>query len=134
MVSFTPRPRERVPGSHFIEGGVDPRTGPDAAKKRKIFCPCLESNPGRPVRSPSPYRLRYAGSIFMTFSIVNCDYDTDTLGNLSSFSPSPSAYRADRCSGNCHDLYEYLLGIRLDSSRDCRFSREYCGSPKTANP
>jgi hypothetical protein len=48
-------PRERIPNTHRIGGWVDP------VAYRNIFCPCLESNPGRPVRSSSLHRLSYTG-------------------------------------------------------------------------
>jgi hypothetical protein len=49
-VRFTPR--ESGPGTHWIGGWVGPRAG-----LTKISCPCGESNPGRPSRSLSLYRL-----------------------------------------------------------------------------
>jgi hypothetical protein len=54
-------PRERVPGSHWIGGWVDPRARLDDVKKRKFLTlPGLELGPlGRPARSHSLYRLRY---------------------------------------------------------------------------
>jgi hypothetical protein len=46
-------PGERSPGTHWIEGWVDPRNGPDIMKKRKFLTlPGLELRPlGSPVRS-----------------------------------------------------------------------------------
>jgi hypothetical protein len=52
---------QRVPCTSWIEGWLGPRVGLDAGK-RKISCLCWESNPNRPVRSPSLYRLSYPGS------------------------------------------------------------------------
>jgi hypothetical protein len=52
--NFTPR--ETALFTHWIGGWVNPRTGLDAAKKRK-FLPCRESNPGRSSRIPSLCRL-----------------------------------------------------------------------------
>jgi hypothetical protein len=49
-------PGERAPVTPLTGGWMGPWTGPDAVDKRKISCPCLESYPGRPVRSPSLYR------------------------------------------------------------------------------
>jgi hypothetical protein len=43
---------------------VGPRAGLDAVEKRKISCPCQESNTGPLARSPSLYRLRYADSYY----------------------------------------------------------------------
>jgi hypothetical protein len=49
MASFTPRLlyfRERAPGTHWIGGWVDPRTGLDYREKRKFFpLPILELRP-----------------------------------------------------------------------------------------
>jgi hypothetical protein len=49
-------------GAHYIGGWVDPKAGLDAVEKIKLTCPWRESNLGRPVRSPSLYRLSYPGS------------------------------------------------------------------------
>jgi hypothetical protein len=39
-------PRERAPGTHWVEGWVGPRAGLDTAVvKRKIPSPCRDSNP-----------------------------------------------------------------------------------------
>jgi hypothetical protein len=55
-------PRER--GTHWIGGWVGHRAGLDDVEKRKFLTlPGLEVRPlGRPARSPSLHRLRYAGS------------------------------------------------------------------------
>jgi hypothetical protein len=57
-------PGERAPGTHWIGGWVDFRTGLDDLEKRKFLTP-----PGlelqllcRPARRQSLYRLRYPGS------------------------------------------------------------------------
>jgi hypothetical protein len=57
-------PGERTPGTHWIWGWVDPRTGLDDVEKRKFLTlPGLELRPlGRPARSQSLYWLRYPGS------------------------------------------------------------------------
>jgi hypothetical protein len=69
VVSVTPRPRftpgEKTPGTHWIAGWVGPRAGLDARARRKILCPCRGSNPGRPFRSQTLYRLSYRGSYFV---------------------------------------------------------------------
>jgi hypothetical protein len=39
------------PGTHWIGSWVGPRAHLDAVAKRRIPCPCRESNPGRPARS-----------------------------------------------------------------------------------
>jgi hypothetical protein len=49
--------RKRAPGTLWIGGWVGHRAGLDTVKKRKMSCPCRESNPGRPAPSPSLYRL-----------------------------------------------------------------------------
>jgi hypothetical protein len=38
---------------------LGPRADLDVMKRRKISCPCRESNPGRPAHSPSLHRLSY---------------------------------------------------------------------------
>jgi hypothetical protein len=48
VVNFTPWPlylRERTPGTYLIEGCVGPRVVLDVLDKRKISCPCGDSNP-----------------------------------------------------------------------------------------
>jgi hypothetical protein len=50
---------EKASGTHWIGGWVGPKAGLDAVEQRKIYCPCRESNPGRPARSPSLYRLSH---------------------------------------------------------------------------
>jgi hypothetical protein len=52
-------PGDRASSIHLIGGWVDPRAGLVAVEERKITCPCRESNPDRPVRSRSLYRLSY---------------------------------------------------------------------------
>jgi hypothetical protein len=48
VVNFTPRPLysqgRKPPGTHLIGSRVDPRVGLDAGKKRRIPCPCRDSN------------------------------------------------------------------------------------------
>jgi hypothetical protein len=58
-------PEERAPGTHWIGGCVDPRADLDNVEKRKFLTlPRLQLQPlGRPARSQSLYRLRYAGNI-----------------------------------------------------------------------
>jgi hypothetical protein len=60
----TALPWERAPGTHWIGGWVGPRAGLDVVEKKKLLTlPGLELRPlGRPVRSQSLYRLRYASS------------------------------------------------------------------------
>jgi hypothetical protein len=55
-------PRERAPGTHWIAGWVGPRTGMDTVRKRKIPTTRRYSNPDRPARRQSLYRLSYTGS------------------------------------------------------------------------
>jgi hypothetical protein len=62
------RPGERVPGIHRIGGRVGPRTGLDAVEKRKISCPCQESNPAHSTGSLSLYRLSYPGNYSKLYS------------------------------------------------------------------
>jgi hypothetical protein len=65
VVSVTPRPRftlgERTPGIHWTGGLVGPRADLDAGARRKILCPCRESNPNRPARSQTLYCLSCHG-------------------------------------------------------------------------
>jgi hypothetical protein len=52
---------KRVPGTHWIGGWLDPRTGLDDVQKRQFLTLSeLELQPlGRPARSQSLYRLHY---------------------------------------------------------------------------
>jgi hypothetical protein len=54
---------ERASGIHCIGGWVGPRAGLGAVEERNIL-PYRQSNPGRPARSPSLYRLNYPGSLY----------------------------------------------------------------------
>jgi hypothetical protein len=54
-------PGGRVPRTLWIRGWVAPIAGLDAVEQTKISCHCQASNPGRPARSPSLYRLSYPG-------------------------------------------------------------------------
>jgi hypothetical protein len=59
---------------------VGPRAGLDAVEKRKISCPCRESNPGSCALSPSVYQLSYGGSYYISFSeLVSCFWHTFLL-------------------------------------------------------
>jgi hypothetical protein len=60
-------PGERVPGTHWIGGWVDPRNGLDDMEGREFLTlPGLELRSlGRPARSQSLYRLRYPPYAFM---------------------------------------------------------------------
>jgi hypothetical protein len=62
-------PRGKDPRTHWIGGWVGPRAGLDAGDTRKILCPCRGSNPDRPARSQTLYRLSYRGSLH--FVIIN---------------------------------------------------------------
>jgi hypothetical protein len=55
------------PGTGWVEGWMDPRAGVDSVEKRN-YCPCWESNTGRPSWSQSLYPLLNA---FMTWQIAN---------------------------------------------------------------
>jgi hypothetical protein len=70
MISFTPLP-ERAPVTRYIGGWEGPTVGLDAVGKRNVLH-CLELNPGRPARSPLPYRLavlNYAqGLLYLNFN------------------------------------------------------------------
>jgi hypothetical protein len=67
---------KRAPGTHWIGGWVDPRTGLDELEKRKFLTlPGLELRPlSRPARSQSLYRLSYTGSIMISwdFDLAPC--------------------------------------------------------------
>jgi hypothetical protein len=61
------RPCRFTPGTHFIGGWVDPRSGLDNMEKRTLL-PYRDSNsptPGRAARSQSLYRQSYPGSIYI---------------------------------------------------------------------
>jgi hypothetical protein len=60
-------PGKRAPGTHWIGGWVDPRSGLNDVEKRKFLTLSgLELRPlGRSVRSQSLYQLRYPGSMFL---------------------------------------------------------------------
>jgi hypothetical protein len=49
-------PRERAPGTHWIEGWVGPRAVPDMVVKRKIPSPLRDSNPRIPNVQPVAQR------------------------------------------------------------------------------
>jgi hypothetical protein len=63
-------PGERAPGTHWIGGWVGPGAGLDAEDKRKIVH-CPKSNPGRPARSPSLYRLSYPDSVLAVTDVID---------------------------------------------------------------
>jgi hypothetical protein len=63
-------PRRKSPRYQLDRGMGGPQSDLDAMDKRKISCPCQESNASRPARSPSIYRIRYALPIlFLIWSI-----------------------------------------------------------------
>jgi hypothetical protein len=81
VVSFTPRPLypwERSPCTHWMRDWVDRRGGLEAVEKRKMVCPCRESNPGRPTRSALLYRLSYLG----LYKLLRTDNIRDRLCGL----------------------------------------------------
>jgi hypothetical protein len=45
-------PGERTPGTHWIGGWVGLRDGLNAGARRKILCPCRESNLDHPIVQP----------------------------------------------------------------------------------
>jgi hypothetical protein len=51
-------PGQTAPGTHWMGGWVSSRVGLGAVEKIEILH-CRESNPDRPARSPSTYRLSY---------------------------------------------------------------------------
>jgi hypothetical protein len=55
------------------------RAGPDAVSKRKIPSPCRESNPDRPARSESLYRLSYPSYIIIIIIIIIIIYVAITM-------------------------------------------------------
>jgi hypothetical protein len=77
VVSFTTpaaiNPGKGAPGTLWIGGCVDPRTGLDDLKTRKFLTlPGLELQPlSRPADSQSLYRLQYPGSKFITKISLN---------------------------------------------------------------
>jgi hypothetical protein len=60
VVNATPRPLypREIPGTHFVEGFVVPRTGLDRWGKSR---PNRDTIPDRSTRSKPLYRLRYPG-------------------------------------------------------------------------
>jgi len=46
-------PRERAPGTHLIEGWVDPRAGVDTVVRKKFLTPTETGTPDLPARSPA---------------------------------------------------------------------------------
>jgi hypothetical protein len=66
-------PGESAPGTHWIRGWVDPRTGLDDVEKRKfVTLQELELRPlGRPARSQSLCRLSYLGSNLYGNQLIN---------------------------------------------------------------
>jgi hypothetical protein len=63
VVSFTPRALyhgESAPGTHWTGGLVGPRAVLSTVENKNA-CPCRDSNPGRPTRSPLN-RLSYSDS------------------------------------------------------------------------
>jgi hypothetical protein len=65
---------ERAPATHPIGDWVGPGAGLDAVEKRKISCPCRESNPGHSASRPSLWRPSYPSSCNNNVSlyIVTC--------------------------------------------------------------
>jgi len=55
------RPGHFTPGTHWIGGWVEPRTGPEIKKTTSLPLPGIEA------RSSSPYWLSYPGSYVMCF-------------------------------------------------------------------
>jgi hypothetical protein len=53
---------------------LDRRLGLDAMEKRKISCPCRESNPSRPARNPSLYRLSYALNLNLFLVVLSFSF------------------------------------------------------------
>jgi hypothetical protein len=76
-------PRERTPGTYWIEGWVGLRAGLDTETRRKILCFCRGSNPRRPVCSqtlsgwatpaPEEYTLRFKNLKLVYPSILFSD-------------------------------------------------------------
>jgi hypothetical protein len=58
--AFPPRKEPAV--THWIGGWVGPRAVWTFCRRGHCLASCRESNPGRPARSPSLYRLSYPGS------------------------------------------------------------------------
>jgi hypothetical protein len=59
---------ERFPGTHWIGGWLGPSVGLDDVERGEIMH-YRETNPGRPARSPSLYRLSNPDSIIITVVI-----------------------------------------------------------------
>jgi hypothetical protein len=82
-------PGERATCTHWLGGLVNPRAGLDDLEKRKFLTlPGFELRPvGRPARSQSLYRLRYAGSYIEHVGVQKQFLDSDMhIINLEKYS------------------------------------------------
>jgi hypothetical protein len=91
VVSVTP-----PPGTHCTRGWVDLRAGLDTEVRGKILCPCLGSNPGRPVRSETLYWLSYPASSCDGY-LYNCSPYCGKIDNRRD-AGIESDFRSDQCN------------------------------------
>jgi hypothetical protein len=89
--------------------GWAPRAGLDWRKEKS--CLCRKSNPGRPARSPSLYRLSYPGSIvFPILLLFHLSYnDAFASGLCSEMSSICSFLRVKDQVWHSHDISRNLL-------------------------
>jgi hypothetical protein len=80
-------PEERVPGTHWIGGWVDPRASVDDVEKRKFLTLLgLELRPlSRPARNQSLYRLRCPGSVADNSTLIKVQKPTELLKRIRSY-------------------------------------------------
>jgi hypothetical protein len=117
VISFTSRLLySRYPLCRWLVG---PRAGLDTMKKRKISCHYRESNSGRPVSSPSLYRLSYPGSIWDYVWCVKTDEVSPESCRTNTFIHNHQTLTNEQ-DGNTLDLYS--RGAGFDSRPGHRLS------------
>jgi hypothetical protein len=79
--------KERAHCTHWTGDWVGPRPGLVAMEKRKIACPCRESNRGRPASSPPLYQMseprsNYTCGLIYFICILFNDSDNNRLDRV----------------------------------------------------
>jgi len=68
-------PGKRTTNTHWIGGWVGSRTGLDTVPKRKsLYCPCRESNPGPPASNLVNNSLIYLFTYLLTYLLHDAEY------------------------------------------------------------